>query len=176
LSLQSVFRTFIDRGKPAATACFCIALFLFAASTLYGQEAVEQYNYGRKAAFREAVVQYYMPSLFGIVSGEGAGFHQFKRVVKSRFLIPVETKTLLATLFDKVGLSGLGIITPYFEDGALGSFNVSLGVGLHTHNLAKTSFLQGGLFRCILFGKDSHIAVFPDFGLTIGWRFKRKFA
>jgi hypothetical protein len=103
-------------------------MFLLVASPFYG---------------REAVVQYYIPSLLGIVSGEGAAFHQFKQVVKSRLLIPVETKMLLATLFDEVGLSGLGTVTTYFEDGTLGSFNVSLGVGFHGHNQAKTSFLQG---------------------------------
>jgi hypothetical protein len=114
-------------------------MLLFAASTLYGQEAVEQYYYGGKALFREAVVQYYIPSRLGVVSGEGAVFHQFKEVAKSRFLVPVETKTLLATLFDEVGLSGLGAVSAYFEDGALGSFNVSPGVGFHLTSLAKTS-------------------------------------
>jgi hypothetical protein len=182
---------------------FRIIMFLLAASTLYGQEAV---------------VQYYIPSLFGIVSGEGAAFHQFKQEVKSRFLIPIETKILISPLFDTVGFSGLGTITTYFEDGTLGSFNVSLGVGFHGHNLAKTSFLQG-LFislyplyefplvriqggamdywkaacdigfgfdvfstsfytsiymRMVFFGDDSHFALFPDFGLTIGLRFKGK--
>jgi hypothetical protein len=195
---------FIDRGTPRAVVKYlCNAMLLFATSTLDGQEVV---------------VQYYIPSVFGIVSGEGAGFHQFKQVVKSRFLVPIETKILLTTLFDEVGLSGLGTITTYFEDGILGSFNVSLGVGFHEHNQAKTSFLQGvfislyplyefplvmvqggtmnywkmaidigiGLdvfstplytsiyMRMILLGDDSHFTAFPDFGLTIGLRFKGK--
>jgi hypothetical protein len=177
---------------------------LLAASTLYG---------------REAVVQYYIPSLFEIVSGEGAIFHQFKQVVKSRFLIPIETKILISPLFDAIGFSGLGTLTTYFEDGTLGSFNISLGVGFHDHNLAKTSFLQG-LFislyplyefplvqiqgggtidywkaafdigfgfdvfstplytsiymRTVFFWDDSHFTSVPDFGITIGLRFKEK--
>jgi hypothetical protein len=108
----------------------CIALFALAATTLYGLD--------------EAIVQYYMPSLLGITSGEGAVFHQLKPQVKSRFLIPIETKVPLSSLFDRLGLSGLGMLSTYLEDGKIGSFNISLGVGFHPDfDPAKTSFMNG---------------------------------
>jgi hypothetical protein len=107
-----------------------IALFSLAATTLYGLD--------------EAVVQYYIPSLFGITSGEGAIFHQLKPQVKSRFLIPIEAKIPLYSLFDVLGLSGLGMLTTYLEDGTIGSFNISLGAGFHLDfDPTKPSFMQG---------------------------------
>ena len=87
------------------------------------------------------VFQWYLPSSFNIVSGNGAVFYQFSEVVDDRFIIPFEAKFLVGEL-GIFAFSANGIISYYQEDNAFGSLNLSAGLGICSAEEEKSP-LQG---------------------------------
>lgn len=84
--------------------------------------------YGQSLDF---AFQYYAPTLFGISSGKAAPLARFEDHESDyRFLIPLETK-VLALRFGAFALSGNVVISPYLENSAFSSLNISLGGSLY---------------------------------------------
>ena len=75
-----------------------------------------------------AVIQYYVPTIFGIVSGPGGALSAFEdHDSDRRCLIPIEIKIPMLRLGNTL-LSWNTIITPFLEDGSFSSLNLSLGL------------------------------------------------
>jgi len=75
-----------------------------------------------------ALIQYYVPTLFGIVSGPGGVLSVFEDHDSNRpCLIPVEVKIPMLR-FGNTLLSWNTIISPFLEGGSFSSLNLSLGL------------------------------------------------
>jgi hypothetical protein len=95
--------------------------------------------YGQSLDF---AFQYYVPTIVGIVSGDATPLARFEdHESDTRFLLPLETK-VLALRFGAFALSGNAIISPYLEDGAFSSLNVSVGASLYL-NRRHSSPMRG---------------------------------
>jgi len=123
------------------------------------------------------VFQGYIPSLFNIVSGNGAVFHQFSEEVEDRFILPFEAKFLVGKL-GVFAFSANGIFSYYMENNSFGSINLSAGIGISRAREDKSP-LQGLYFSLypvyelpvIAAGKTPYVKWKSAMDLGIGFNF-----
>ena len=126
--------------------------------------------------FAETLIQYYIPSYFGFVSGGGAVFNQFKdSEADKHFILPFEVRKPFAhyqhihwknTQWEEYFIFSFianGRLSFYFEDSRLSSINISLGITLTDNSESKHTSLTGALitiyplyeFPVLSFGKQA---------------------
>jgi len=84
--------------------------------------------------------QFYLPSNFGIASGETATFSSFeKHDTDSRCLIPIENKICIFNYNDGYSISVNSILSLYLEDKSFNSINYSAGISLFGNQFQSLS-------------------------------------